>query len=99
MIREEEVKQKKQTPKARPPARKKPYMPVNTLKAATQGHYAKDLEDGAYRYCPACPSLGSTFGSPLWSLGFSSCPVRASDTLLIKMCPVRASDTLQVMSC
>ena len=55
MIREEEVKQKKQTPKPHAPARRKSYVPVNTLKAATQGHYAKDLEDGAYRYCSVCP--------------------------------------------
>ena len=53
MIREEAVKQKKQTPKPQAPAKKKAYVPVNTLKAAMQGHYARDLEDRAYRYCRA----------------------------------------------
>ncbi|XP_070177168.1 cyclic AMP-dependent transcription factor ATF-6 beta-like isoform X2 [Littorina saxatilis] len=47
MIREEEVKQKKQTPKAAKAPRKK-YPPVNTLKAAMQAHYDKHFEDTAY---------------------------------------------------
>nr|KAG5712061.1 hypothetical protein BaRGS_020787 [Batillaria attramentaria] len=49
MIREEEVKQKKESSKPRRQPKKKEYPPVNTLKAAVQGQYARDYEERTYR--------------------------------------------------
>ncbi|KAL8612184.1 hypothetical protein ACOMHN_018473 [Nucella lapillus] len=47
MIREEEVKQKKQSPRAS--RRKKAYPPVNILRAAMRGHYAREIRHPAHR--------------------------------------------------
>lgn len=50
MIREEEEKKKKENTKQREQKKKKVYPPINTLKAAMQGHFSRDSPETQDRF-------------------------------------------------